>query len=149
MSLTRNKFDKNAYRAQLKRSTDHVKYRINDDYSSSPTCRPDHLNGFMSQHGAPGLVDHESDLLKLDSILSDDPYMKFPKVNNSHKHSVRKECSKIPSIQYTRLFYYYPLSELSYNRTDHLSMYMHPIHANNYIGMNTQEIGRFTDSPSH
>ena len=151
MSLTRTFFDKNSYKANLRRSTDVVRYKINEDYPSVTTCRPDHLNGFQSQHGAPELVDHESDLYRLDDILSDDPYMQFPKVNNNNKHVVRKDCSKFPSLQYSRLYYYYPATELSYNRTDHLSVYMHPIHSNNYIGMSSRELGRYTNSyvPTH
>ena len=151
MSLTRNLYDKNAYKAELRRSTDPVKYKVNEVYPANMTCRPDHLNGFIGRHAAPSLVDHESDLYRLDDILSNDPYMQFPKVNNNNKHTSRKDCSNFKSIQHTRLFYYYPISELAYNRTDHTAVVMHPIHANNYIGLNSREVGRFTNQyvPSH
>ena len=144
MSLTSTLFDKNAYRAKLLRSTDEFRHTVNELYPSVPTCRADFLNGYQSKHSDPGLVDTESDLYQLDSILSDDPYYQYPKVNNNHPHLSRKECGYFPSEQHTKLYYYYPLSELSYNRIDHMSTYMHPIHSNNYIGANTKEDGRFT-----
>lgn len=144
MSLTRTLFDKNAYRAKLLTSTDKYDYTINPLYPPIPTCRPDNLNGYQSKHADPALVDTESDLYSLDSILTNDPYYKYPKVNNNNPHLARKSCEYIPSVQYSRLYYYYPSSELSYNRTDHLSTYLHPIHSNNYIGSNTKEDGRFT-----
>lgn len=152
MSLTSTLFDKNAYKARLLRSTDPIKYNVNQDYPSNATCRPDHLNGFHNTHAAPELVDHESDLKRLDSILTDDPYYQYPKINNSHKHSSREDCkSKFPSVQYSRLMYFYPVTELAYNRHDHQSVYMHPIHSNTYIGMNARELGRYSNNytPTH
>jgi hypothetical protein len=147
MSLTRTLFDKNAYKARLMRSTDEGKYRVNEVYPSTPTCRVDHLNGFHGKHAAPNLVDHESDLYRLDDVLSDDPYYQFPKVNNSHKHASSEDCkSKFPSVQYSRLMYFYPTTELAYNRHDAQSVYMHPIHSSNYIGMNSREVGRFSNA---
>ena len=146
MSLTSNHYDKNGYRAQLLRSTDPVRYTVNELYPSTPTCRPDHLNGFVNKHAAPGLVDHESDLMSLDNILTNDPWYQYPKVNNTSKHDVRKDCNYFPSIQYTKLFNYFPISELAFNRNDHLSTVMHPIHSSNYIGSNTRELGRFTST---
>jgi hypothetical protein len=152
MSLTRNLYDKNAYAAELRRSTDPVKYVVNELYPSVPTVRADHLNGFIGKHAAPSLVDHESDLYRLDGILSNDPYMQFPKVNSKFGHVSRKDGKGFPSLQYTRLYQgFYPITELSYNRTDHQSVVMHPIHANNYIGLNSREVGRFTNNyvPTH
>jgi hypothetical protein len=152
MSLTRNIYDRNAYKANLLRSTDPVKYIVNEDFPATETARPDHLNGFIGKHAAPSLVDHESDLYRLDGILSNDPYMQFPKVNASQSHKSRNDGKGFPSVQYTRLYQgYYPTTELSYNRTDHQSVVMHPIHANNYIGLNSREVGRFTNNyvPTH
>jgi len=146
MSLTRTIFDKNAYRAQLLRSTGPIKYNVNNDYPSIPTTRPDHLNGFHSKHAAPELVDHESDLYSLDSVLSNDPYYQFPKTNAVNQHSVPQEPkNKFPSIQYSRLNYYYNISELSYNRHSDFNLYFHPIHSNNYIGTNSRELGRYSN----
>jgi len=145
MSLTSNIFDKNAYRAKLLRSTDEARHTINEVYPAVPTCRADFLNGFQAKHADPALVDTESDLYQLDSILSQDPYYQFPKVNNNHSHLDRKECTGFKSEQHSRLSYYYPISELSYNRDDHLSTVMHPIHSSNYIGANTKEAGRYVN----
>lgn len=151
MSLTSNLFDKNAYRAQLLRSTDPIRYTVNEVYPARSTCRPDHLNGFHNTHAAPELVDHESDLHNLDNILSQDPWYQYPKVNNQNKHFARKDCNYFPSIQNTRLFYYYPISELDISRMDHIAFVNHPIHSSNYIGRNTREDGRFTSQyvPHH
>lgn len=153
MSLTSNEYDCNAYKAKLRRSTDPLLYRVNELYPAKPTCRPDHLNGFQSKHAAPNLVDHESDLFRLDDVLTNDAYYQFPKVNNSHKHHAQPEnCKpKMPSQQYSRLMYFYSPSELSYNRTDHQAVYMHPIHSNSYIGSLSRNAGRYstTYTPTH
>jgi hypothetical protein len=144
MSLTSTLFDKNAYNAELLSNIDTFNYMVNKNYPSYPSCNPDHLNGFHGKHANPFVVDTESDLLRLDDILSNDPYYMYPNVNNGNSHTQRKTCTNIPSEQYTRLYYYYPLSELSYSRYDPLAVFLHPIHSNNYIGANTKEQGRFT-----
>lgn len=146
MSYTRNIFDRNAYRAQLKRSTDPYDYTVDGANPPKDPRRPDHLNGFTAKHGAPQFVDQESDLMRLGAVLSNDPYYQYPKTNNTHGHvSLGEHASRFPSVQHSRMMFFFPVSELAFNRHDHQATTLHPIHSNNYIGTNTREAGRFVN----
>jgi hypothetical protein len=144
MSLTSTIFDKKAYDSKLLTNIDAHKYTINKNFPPAPACQPDHLNGFHSRHGNPFVVDAESDLFRLDDILSKDPYYQYPLINNKNQHEVRQTCTHVPSEEHTRLQYRYNLSELNYGRYDSLAVLAFPVHSNNVIGSNTREQGRFT-----